>query len=303
MRIERLALLLAFALSCGAVAEARDLVHLKNGNVLEGDVIQESADMVVLRLSRGTTRIPRSDVYMIERGQELPAWALERRRQLIDAMKRRQELLQQTQLQEAAKKSTGPSERIKNLIEDLGAEDEETRRQARDALSAAGREAIPALTAALAQQSAFRREGAAGLLGELNARASVKAMLVALRSAVPEKARIPPWQRRFVRVLRDSLRKITGRNFGLSDRRAAQAKTIAKWVEWWEGASPEGAGAEAVPKGAYATWDTPQVGEPEFDPDDPEHEKKLWEARRLGSEKHAYRPPPGFLKGILDTGR
>ncbi|MHC4506068.1 MAG: HEAT repeat domain-containing protein, partial [Planctomycetota bacterium] len=205
--------------------------------------------------------------------------------------------------EDASKKADA---RLKALVEELASDDPDTRRRAAALLEREGEDAVPVLSGALFHASTFARERAASILGKLNARAAVRTMLVALRSAVPEIKKVRPWQRAFVKAVNTSLAKITGRNFRVSLRTGAQGKVVDKYLEWWDGppaAKPDrvasGSSSKAtrrgeVPKGACVTWDTPQVGEKEIAEDDPEREKKLWESRRVGKERRTYTPPKSF---------
>jgi hypothetical protein len=47
---------------------AADLVHLKNGGVLQGTVVEQSEDAVVLDLGAGRITVPRTSIRLIERG-------------------------------------------------------------------------------------------------------------------------------------------------------------------------------------------------------------------------------------------
>ena len=287
---------LAWAAFGAAEALARDLVHLRTGRTIEGTIERETATVVILRVANGSVRIPREQVSRIERGQELPTWAIELRRKMAEEIRERE--------RERAERKKGASSavegaasgkaeaRLKALVEELASDDPDTRRRATALLEREGEAAVPVLSGALFHANAFARERAAGVLGKLNARAAVRAMIVALRSAVPEIKKVRPWQRAFVKAVNASLAKITGRNFHVSLRTGAQGKVVDKYLAWWDG--PPAAKPDEVPKGACVTWDTPQVGEKEIAEDDPEREKKLWEARRVGKERRTYTPPKSF---------
>ncbi len=290
-----------FTLAFGA-AHARDLVQLRNGRVLEGRVIKETKDVVILRVANGTVRIEQADVFSIERGQALPSWKVDlRREQKKQRAKRAAELAAKAaEIRKIWREAvSGKDEaRLHQLVEDLASNDPDTRRQARALLEREGRAAVPTLTGALAHRSGFARESAASLLGKIGARASVKAMLIALRSAVPDKKKVLHWQRPFVRALRTSLVSITRKDFGLSVYAGGQGKAVEKYISWWDGAAVKGKPDE-VPNGACVTWDTPQVGEEEVDPDDAEREKKLWGARRVGGARYSYTPPKTPIERIF----
>jgi hypothetical protein len=285
---------LAWAAFGAAEALARDLVHLRTGRTIEGTIERETAEVVILRVANGSVRIPRSQVSRIERGQELPNWAIELRRKMAEELRERQRAERQKSASHAEEgaASKKAEARLKALVEELASDDPDTRRRAVALLEREGQPAVPVLSGALFHANAFARERAAGILGRLNARAAVRTMLVALRSAVPDSRRIRPWQRPFVRALRASLVKITGQDFGLSFYATGQDKVVEKYVAWWDGAPA--AKPDEVPEGACVTWDTPQVGEKEIAEDDPEREKKLWEARQIGKERRSYTPPRSF---------
>jgi len=57
----------ALAVLC-ALAVAEDFVHLENGGVLRGAVVEERADAIVLDLGGGRIRLPRAHVRLVERG-------------------------------------------------------------------------------------------------------------------------------------------------------------------------------------------------------------------------------------------
>lgn len=285
-----------------AAARARDIVYLRNGRFLEGEVTEETEDRVVLRVGKGVLRLRRSDVRSVERVRELPEWEARRRRELAEETRARGEAARAAAEKAEAEKKEAETredeERIARLVEGLASEDAETRREAAVLLEGEGKKAVPALAGALFHGSAFAREAAARLLGTLGAREAVRAMIVALRSAVPETEKIRPWQRGFVRVLRSSLAATTGQDFGVSLYGTHQGPNAEKYVAWWDGElppeKPEDPGKPSAVKGACLTWDTPQVGEEEIPEDDPEREKKLHKARRIGDERHSYSPPRAF---------
>ena len=62
-----------------------------------------------------------------------------------------------------------------------------------------------------------------------------------------------------------------------------------------EAAKQQKEGGPEPVKGACIEWDTPQVGEETIAEDDPEREKKLWDARRIGGERYSYSPPKSFV--------
>lgn len=300
-RIALAAGLAAAALAClGGRARALDLVRLRNGGSLEGTVAKETRKYIMLEVEGGAIRIERADIFRIERGLALADWEKEMRerarREAAEFARKALARLQASATQEAAEEERELADRLKALVEEMASEDPETRSRARLAIESEGEKAVPALTEALSHGSTFVRTTAAVLLGGLGARASVRDMIVALRSAVPELAKVKPWQRAFVRALRDGLRGITGRNFGLRHRGARQRGAVDGWVKWWDGEASEDEPG-AVPKGACADWDTPQLGEPELDEDDPEYARKLWEARRVGERSHSYSAPAEFGGG------
>jgi len=51
-----------------SVARADDLVHLRNGGVLAGTVVEETRDAVVLDLGAGRITVPRGSIRLLERG-------------------------------------------------------------------------------------------------------------------------------------------------------------------------------------------------------------------------------------------
>lgn len=282
-------------------AEARDLVHLRSGRILEGKVEKETEDEVVLRAGKATMYLPRADVVLIERDQELPDWEADLRRELeAERRKREEKRAKEREKAEQEKESVGASgpsseadPRLRRLVEDLASDEADTRRQARALLEREGKRAIPAITEALFHSKLFARESAALLLGKMNARESVRDMIIALAGAVPDAKKVRFWQRPFVRALSTSVSRITGKSFRLGLQAANQDKVVAKYIEWWDGDPPKG---DETPKGACVTWDTPQTGEAEIAEDDPEREKKLWEARRVGSRRASY-PVPASLGG------
>ena len=279
-------------------ARALDVVRLRNGRSLEGKVTTETKKYVMLEVENGVLRIERTDILMVERDKPLAEWEIRMRqrarREAAALAKAAIAELEASQEEAEAAPSEADkrlTERLKRLVEDLGAEGPETRASARRAIEGEGRKAVPALTEALFHKSTVARAAAAEMLGRLGARESVRDMLVALRSAVPDSRRVRPWQRSFVKALRDCLRRVTGQSFGLNARAADQGEAVAKWIEWWEEKPAE---PGAVPQGAYARWETPQLGEEELDEEDPEYAKKLWDARRVGALRHSYRPPPNY---------
>jgi hypothetical protein len=59
---------LAFLLLLASVAIAGDAVHLANGRVLRGTVLEENDEEVVIDMGAGKLRIPRAQVRLVERG-------------------------------------------------------------------------------------------------------------------------------------------------------------------------------------------------------------------------------------------
>ncbi len=304
----RSATAIALAVLClGAAARARDIVELRGGQSLEGEVIRETEDAVWLKSGSGTIRLDRSRVVRIERDKPLPSWRVRLRRKLAEDRRKRAELAQaaaeKARAERKAEESTEDDEKAERLVADLASDDPETRRKAAALIELEGDGVVPALTKGLFHGNAFARESSARLLGKLEARQSVRQMIIALRSSVPEKEKIRPWQRPFVRGLRASLAATTGQDLGVSLYRTHQGKAVEKYVAWWDGEAPagepEGKGEAEVKgeprRGACLEWDTPQVGEEPIAEDDPEREKKLFEARRIGDERHAYSPPRAFL--------
>ena len=51
-----------------AVTQAADLIHLRNGGVLQGTVVEQTRDAVVLDLGAGRITVPRASIRLLERG-------------------------------------------------------------------------------------------------------------------------------------------------------------------------------------------------------------------------------------------
>jgi len=289
------------AVSFCTVARARDIVHLRGGRFIEGEVTRETDDAIWIKSGNSTMRLNRSRVTRIERDQPLQSWEVIFRAKLKEERERRA-VAARAKAEEAraaakAADSKKIDERATRLVEDLASGDPEARKQAAALLEREGAGAVAALTRGLRHKSAFARESSARILGRLRARESVREMIIALRSAVPEKEKVRPWQRPFVRALRTSLVAVTGQDFGVSLHGTFQGKAVEKYVAWWDGEDPAGKkeGGPEPAKGACIEWDTPQVGEETIAEDAPEREKKLWEARRIGGERHSYSPPKSFV--------
>jgi hypothetical protein len=314
MRLAVLAATLALGAraSRGEEAKVLDLVRLRNGRTLEGDVTEETKKYIVLRFEGGTLRIDRADIFTIERDRPVADWELEmRRRARLEADELARSAL--SEMEEAGDEEAelegevaAPAEdidsrrskaeeleRLKRLVEDMASADADTRDVARRLIEREGAKAVPVLAQALSHQSVFVRTAAADILGGLRARAAVRDMLVALRSSVPDKGKVKPWQRGFAKALRDGLRRITGQSFGLRPRGTNQGEFVAAWINWWDGA-PSADEPEAPPRGAYADWDTRQVGEEKLDEKDPEYARKLAGVRQVGDKRNAYRQPADF---------
>lgn len=60
-----------------------DVVHLKNGRSIEGIVLEESPDQVMIKVAYGEIGLPRSSILEIERGESALAEYLERREALV----------------------------------------------------------------------------------------------------------------------------------------------------------------------------------------------------------------------------
>jgi hypothetical protein len=294
------------ALCLAGAARARDIVQLRDGRYLEGEVTKQTDEAIWLKIGRGTLRLNRSEIRRIERAKPLPTWeALLRKKLREDREKRGKAARDSADKAQADKKAAVTEEedrKAMGLVDDLASDDGETRKEAAALLELAGEKAVPALTKGLLHRSAFARESSARILGKVGGRGSVRAMIIALRSAVPEKAKIRPWQRSLVRALRANLVAVTKQDFGVSLYGTHQGKSAEKYVEWWDGEAPvgktEGDDAKksgpAPKKGACIEWDTPQVGEEPIPEDDPEREKKLYEARKIGGERHSYSAPKSF---------
>jgi len=286
-------------------ARARDVVYLRSGAALEGRIEKETSRHVTLRMHSGTTRISRDKVDYIERDEPLAAWEIEYRRKraerekaLAEDLKRRLEEKKKAAAERDEGGGATPKEeaRLRRLAEDLASDDADTRKEAKSLLEGEGKKAVPILTKTLLHRSIRARETAAILLGKANAKESVRVMLIALAGAVPDSKKVRFWQRGFVRALRNSIVKVTGQSFRLSLQAANQDKVVKKYVEWWEGPTVKG---KDVPQGAYLKWDTPQVGEKKIAEDDPEREKKLWEARKIDGERASYPVPEGLSAGSV----
>jgi hypothetical protein len=296
--IARAGVVVALAVVClGTSARARDIVHLDDGRFLEGEVTRETNDALWLTSGNSTIRIQQSRIMRIERNKPLPPWQVRRRKKLKEELAKRAEAnkaaAEKARLAKKAADTKKDAEKAARLIEDLGSDDADTRRQAAALLEREGPKAIPALTDGLRHANTFARESSARLLGRANARESVRAMIIALNSAVPEKRKIRPWQRSFVRALRTSISAMTGQDFKVSVFQTYQGKAAEEYVTWWDGEDPtvEKKGGGRPIRGACISWDTPQIGEESIDAKDPELEKKLWDARRIGDERNSYTPP------------
>jgi len=282
-------------------AVAADIVHLSNGDILEGKILEETDRHVLLAVSRGSVWIPRSDVAMIRRDEAATPLSMARLRELADRLKR-------ASAQEEEESAPGESgepkkvdekklKEIRAALAEVASKDVKVREAARNRVRAFGPEAVPVLTPALSHGSTYVRTLAAELLGYYNARESVQSLLMALRGAVPDQRKVRPWQRGFVRSLNASLRRITGQSFDIRERSVNQNKVVDEYVAWWDGTTAPG-GEDAKGIGACVTWDTPQVGEAAIAEDDEEKEKKLWEARRVGASRYTYSAPRSFTDGV-----
>jgi len=60
--------LLPLLLLCASVVHAADLVHLRNGGVLQGTVVEQTRETVVLDLGAGRITVPRAAIRLVERG-------------------------------------------------------------------------------------------------------------------------------------------------------------------------------------------------------------------------------------------
>ena len=294
------AVALAAVCLCTA-AQARDIVHLKGGQFFDGEVIRETDDAVWIKVGKSTMRLDRSRVSRIERAEPLRSWEVLLREKLKEERERRAEAAraraEEARAAAKAADSKKSDEMAARLVEALASKDPEARKQAAALLEREGARAVPALTEGLRHGNAFARESSARILGKLRARQSVREMIIALRSAVPEKKKVRPWQRPFVRALRTSIKAVTGQDFGVSLHAASQGKAAERYVAWWDGQDPTGGekGGPGPTRGACIEWDTPQVGEEPIDEEDPEREKKLWDARRIGDERYSYSPPKSFM--------
>ncbi len=292
------------ALCLAGAAHARDIVQLRDGRYLEGEVTKRTDEAIWLKIGRGTLRLDRSDVRRIERAKPLPTWEALLRKKLREDREKRAKAARATedkgQAENRAAATQEDDKKAASLVEDLASGDADTRKEAAALLELAGGKAVPALTKGLFHRSAFARESSARILGKVGGRQSVRAMIIALRSAVPEKAKIRPWQRSLVRELRTNLVAVTKQDFGVSLYGTHQGKAAEKYVAWWDGDAPADApaeGKESGPgpkKGACIEWDTPQVGEEPIAEDDPEREKKLYEARKIGGERQSFTAPKSF---------
>jgi len=306
MAMSGAAAMLVLVCLCPA-ASARDIVYLKGGQFLEGEVTKETDDTIWIKVGKGTMRLSRSRVIRIERAKPLPSWEARLRAKLKEDSQRRAEAArgaaEKAQEQKKAEDSKKSDEKAMRLVNDLASKDSATRKEAATLLEREGPRAIPALTRGLSHSSSFARVSSARLLGRLRARESVRELIISLRSAVPETTKIRPWQRPFVRALRTSIATMTGQDFGVSFYGTHQGKAAEKYVAWWDGENPSGAkeGAPEPRKGACIEWDTPQVGEEPVAEDDSEREQKLYDTRRIGNERRNYSPPKSFTDPLGDA--
>ncbi|MFH0938053.1 MAG: tetratricopeptide repeat protein [Planctomycetota bacterium] len=80
--LNSLLLFLLLALLCCSRFALADIVHLKNGKTLHGEVIVENDDFVVIRVPYGEIKLKTADIELIERQTPLE-YALDRGRQLL----------------------------------------------------------------------------------------------------------------------------------------------------------------------------------------------------------------------------
>jgi hypothetical protein len=297
----------AALLVLSSASSAADIVHLSNGDILEGKITEETDRHLRLEVNRGSVWIPRAEVAMIRRDQAPTPLSLARLKELAEQLKRASEPKADGAAEEAKPATEGTTtdprklKAMRDALAGVRSKDPKEREEARNRVRAFGRDAIPVLAPALSDPSTYVRTLAADLLGNYNAREAVQSLLMALSGAVPDARKVRPWQRGFVRTLNVSLKRITGQSFDVDDRAVKQDSVVRKYLEWWDGTKAPG-GEDAKGVGACVAWDTPQVGEAPLPEDDPERERKIWETRRIGPARYVYSPPRSFTDGV-DGGR
>lgn len=168
--------------------------------------------------------------------------------------------------------------RLLELMRRLADSDATVRAKASAGIYAFGKDAVPYLAAGLYDGNVRARSTCAKLLGKLGARKAIKQLIEVLYAALPETDRPATYQVPFIRALKPTLARVTGRRFiSVQPSSVLVQEGLKKYIAWYN------ENIDGLPR---------QLGEPELDRTAADYVEQLHKARALKLEKHAWPRPP-----------
>jgi hypothetical protein len=213
-----------------------DEILLTNGKTLRGRIVRKDAQGVRIELDNGgKITIPASRVKKVTASARTPRSGSKAQGSSTAA---------KPAAKKPASKPVGKklapalAARIKRLIVAMGSrageEARETRKQARESLTAIGADASDALCTALTDAQELRRWGAATVLGRIRSRKAVRALLAAMYLGTPPKGKKAPWwEERYLRACGRSFKTITGTRFDYDPDNVLAGAVAKRMLEWW----------------------------------------------------------------------
>lgn len=166
---------------------------------------------------------------------------------------------------------------IAELMDKMDTDDPNQRGLAKAELAKMGPRVVAALVDGLQHKRVEARAACATLLGELNARNSVKQQIEVFFSAMPDRGEAATYQVIFIRALKVSLAATTGQSFiNVEPDKPMIQDGLKKYIDWYN------ANFDRLP---------PQIDEEEIEPTDPEYMQKLTKQRALKLEKKQWPRP------------
>jgi hypothetical protein len=190
---------------------------------------------------------------------------------------------------EAEKKADVPPELrqvFDDAMVDMDTDDPDKRGEAKRRLEKEGEVIIPVLVEGLNHKRTEARAAVADLLGEMNARNTVKQLVESFYAALPDSGRPAYYQTVYIRALGAALAKLTGETYITTEAKNELVQNACKqYIDWYN------ANYDRLPK---------QVGEPDIKATDPDYVKKLKEARQLKLAKRDW--PTPVSPAVIATG-
>jgi len=259
--LQRYVLAMMFALAAALPAWA-DYVVLKNGERIEGEIIQEDDDVLIIRHKYGTMTVQRDRIVFIHRDtpEEKKRKALQAQaaadKAASDLKRKEAEAATASTIEEpGAKPVKGKDEpesqdekpddpfvptpdeqkKLDRLKKRMRSTYESTRLAAKRSALALKVKAIRTLIEIVNSEDVEARILAAQALGTLRNRSAIKALIERIGQVVPRgPSRTKRTKRRLAHALRDSLNAISGRSFKLNPRLTRQRQNIEAIEAWWK---------------------------------------------------------------------